>query len=217
VVITLTDATGDEITHAIELHVIEKPVPTPAAPAPKPQDATANAGKQPKNNPVVPVNPAPAPGVKKTPDDPELKALGDKICKKMQDDLDADSRGNTEYTSTFSVYVGNAKRTGADTGTMELTVHEDRAFLVGGDFINYMSHIDVNLQKVNGVWTCTHAQSTLDMASTSHGPLDLPFPPKTHDLTRSLRGLLDDAQDEPADPKPDAPKAKPDAAPSQRA
>jgi hypothetical protein len=57
VVITLSDASGQEITHAIELHIIEKPTQTPGAPAPSPRDATASAGKQPKSKNGAAANP----------------------------------------------------------------------------------------------------------------------------------------------------------------
>jgi hypothetical protein len=141
------------------------------------------------------------------------------MAKKFQEDLNADSAGNNEYTSVFSVGVASARRSSsngepATAGHMMLWVHEDRTFLVGGDFMDFSSHIDIELKKVNGSWTCTTAQSTVDSATTSHGPVDLPFPPKTHDLTRSMRGLLDDVQEDPAPPKNGAPKPS---SPSQRA
>ncbi len=57
---------------------------------------------------------------------------------------------------------------------------------------------------------------TSSAASNSHGPLDLPFPPKTHDMSRSMRSLLNDVQDDFDEPKKLDPKPQP-AAPRQRA
>ncbi len=208
VVLTLSDASGQEITHSIELHVLQKPTPKPEAPAATPKDSTARAGKQP--GPSV-KSPTPPPA-KKVPDDPELKALGDKLAKKFQQDLADDAQGNTEYSATFSVGVSSAQKSadgGGLTGHMMLAVGEDRAFLVGGDFLSLHSHVDIQLKKVNGFWTCTTAQSELDMATTSHGPLDLPFPRKTHDLSRSIRALLGDVQNDPSPPAKQPPPNQP--------